>query len=443
MSPLKPTLDRRKFLRGLGTMVTLPLLESLAARPAQAATSLEKRQRMVFMYVPNGAHMPNWVPAKEGKLTRLPETFAQLEHLKQQLTFVSGLRLRGADAQGDGPGDHARSMAAFLTGAHPRKTGGKDIRNGVSVDQLAARVVADQTRLASLELGLEAGHVAGNCDSGYSCAYSSNLSWRTETSPVPKDVNPRSVFDRLFGGGATNDPQAMQRVFEERRSILDHVMAEAKSLQPKMSVQDRRKMDEYLYSVRDVERRVQQLGISDEHQAARPIGIPNKYSDYAQLMLDLLVIAFRMDATRISTFVFGNEGSNRSYQEIGISEGHHELSHHGRQEKKIASIAEINKFHASLFGKFVERLRTTREESGTLLDRTLIVYGSGIADGNQHQHSDLPIVLAGNFDGTIQSGRHVRYPLDTPLTNLYVSLLQRWFVEGATVGDSSGTLANL
>ena len=335
------SLNRRRFLRGVGSMVGLPLLESLAPTAAFGDSALGPPKRMVFMYVPNGAHMPNWTPAAEGPLDQLPETFTKLNHLKHELTFVSGLRLRGAEPQGDGPGDHARSMAAFLTGAHPKKTGGKDIRNGISVDQIAATAVGETSRIASLELGLESGQVAGNCDSGYSCAYSSNLSWRTPTSPVPKDVNPRSVFDRLFGGGTVADRRVLQHTFDQRRSILDHVREEAASMRTALSVNDRRKVDEYLYSVRDVERRIQHLGVSRQRQEARPAGVPDAYSDYAKLMLDLLVIAFRMDATRISTFVFGNEGSNRSYREIGISEGHHELSHHGNHDGKIARIAQI------------------------------------------------------------------------------------------------------
>ena len=436
-------LPRRRFLRGLGTLVGLPLLESLAPKTAWADTAQVGPQRMVFMYVPNGAHMPNWIPANEGRLDQLPETFAELDHLKDQLTFLSGLQLKGAEAQGDGPGDHARSMAAFLTGAHPRKTGGKDIRNGVSVDQFAAAASDGQCRLASLELGLEAGQVAGRCDSGYSCAYSSNLAWRTETTPIPKDVNPRSVFDRLFGGGTLTDRKSMARTFEQRSSILDHVLSEAKSLHPQLSGTDRRKVDEYLYAVRDIERRVQDLGVNSERAAARPTRIPDDYADYAKIMLDLLVIAFQIDATRISTFVFGNEGSNRSYRELGISEGHHELSHHGNHEGKIERIAQINKYHAALLGGFLDRLNQVTEGESTLLDNSLIVYGSGIADGNQHRHRDLPIVLAGRFGGTIETGRHIRYLLDTPLTNLYVSALERFGTPTEKFSDSTGGLAGL
>ncbi len=437
------SISRRRFLRGVGALVGLPLLESLSPPMAMGAEAAESPKRLAFLYVPNGAHMPNWIPATEGRLGPLPETFADLNHLKDELTFLSGLQLKGAEAQGDGPGDHARSMAAFLTGAHPRKTDGRDIRNGISVDQIAAAAQVGQTRLDSLELGLEAGQIAGRCDSGYSCAYSSNLSWRTSSTPMPKDVNPRSVFDRLFGGGALADRKSMQQTFAERRSILDHVLAEAKALQPAMSVNDRRKVDEYLYAVRDVERRVQKLGVDEQRLAARPKAIPDDYGDYAELMLDLLTIAFQIDATRVSTFVFGNEGSNRSYREIDISEGHHELSHHGNHQGKIASIARINRYHAQLLGKFLDRLKSTREGDGSLLDRTLVIYGSGIADGNKHRHRDLPIVLAGGFGGTMQTGRHVRYPLDTPLTNLYVSALERFGVHHAKVGDSSGTLPNL
>ncbi|HEY6563642.1 MAG TPA: DUF1552 domain-containing protein [Pirellulaceae bacterium] len=445
MSP--KSLPRRTFLRGLGAGLSLPALECFApARVVRGQSVSQVPLRLAFLYIPNGAHMPHWTPSQEGALRELPHTFAGFGKLRDELLFVSGLRLQGAEAQGDGPGDHARSMAAFLTGAHPRKTDGGDIRNGVSIDQWAASRQKNRCPLPSLELGLEPGKIAGECDSGYSCAYSSNLSWRSETSPVPKDINPRSVFRRILGLEQERDPRVVSEILARRRSILDFVLDDVRSLQPRLGGADRQKLDEYLFAVRDVERR---LDVPRTHRIPGDYGPapsqrpPENYGAYARLMLDLLVLAFRTDATRIATFVFGNEGSNRSYREIEVAEGHHEVSHHDQQPDKLAKIARINRFHADLFRDFLARMRQVSEGDGTLLDRTLILYGSGIEDGNSHAHHDLPIVLAGGRGAGLHPGRHLRVSENTPLANLYVSLINHWGEPLENFADSNGQIADL
>jgi hypothetical protein len=366
---------------------------------------------------------------------------APLAPYQSYVTVLSGLTLNGARALGDGGGDHARSAAAFLTGAHPKKTDGADIRNDISVDQLAARELGGQTRLPSLELGLERSAQAGNCDSGYSCAYSSNLSWRSPTSPVAKEMDPAAVFDRLFGAAPQGDAR-------RRRSVLDLVREDAHDLQRKLGNADRQKLEEYLHAVRDIERRMYytaQLanGDADRPDVTRPEGVPAEYEQHARLMFDLMTLALQTDATRVLTFMFTNEGSNRSYPQIGVGDGHHDLSHHGNDAEKQRKISAINQHHMSLAAYIVQKLATTPDGEASLLDHVMLVYGSGIGDGNRHNHDNLPIVLVGRGGGTIRAGRHLSYPRDTPLTNLYVSMLQRLGAAVSSFGDSTGPLEDL
>jgi hypothetical protein len=448
---------RRQFLRGAGLAVALPWLESIGGPWANAATAKTKTPelplRMAFVYVPNGMHMPHWTPEKEGALTDLPRTLKPLENLKSEFSILSGLALDGGRGHRDGPGDHARALASFLTGAHPLKTAGKDIRAGVSADQeAAAQALSSQAsykpRFASLELGLDESAQAGNCDSGYSCAYSSNISWRTPNSPLAKETNPRAVFDRLMGSAGGSGPQSeVARRQQMQRSILDFVSEDAQSLERRLGSSDRRKLDEYLYAVRDIERRVDKAVPFDSAKLpagiVRPYGKPHDFAEHASLMLDMMVLAFQTDSTRIITLVYANEGSTRPYPEIGIKSGHHELSHHQHNAEKQAGISKINHFHVSLFARFLERLHSIRENGSTLLDRSMIVYGSGIGDGDRHNHDDLPILLAGRGAGTIRPGRHIRYPFDTPLTNLYVGMLRRMGVPADKFSDSTGELKGL
>jgi hypothetical protein len=433
-------ISRRTVLRGAGAAVGLPLLQAMLPSRVRAAGA-RAPLRMVFLYVPNGIHMPDWTPAETGDGWTVPPTLEPLAPHKSHVTVLSGLTLNGARAHGDGGGDHARSAAAFLTGAHPRKTDGADIRNDISVDQLAARELGGQTRLPSLELGLERSAQAGNCDSGYSCAYSSNLSWRSPTSPVAKEMDPSAVFDRLFAAAPQGDAR-------RRRSVLDLVREDAHDLQRKLGQADRRKLEEYLHAVRDIERRMDRSAQPANRDAAqpdltRPDGVPAEYEQHARLMFDLMTLALQTDATRILTFMFTNEGSNRSYPQIGVGDGHHDLSHHGNDAEKQRKISAINRHHMSLAAHFVDKLATTPDGDASLLDHVMLVYGSGIGDGNRHNHDNLPIVLVGRGGGTIDAGRHLAYPRETPLTNLYVSLLQRMGVAVSSFGDSTGPLEDL
>ena len=439
-------LSRRTILRGAGAAVALPLLEAMrpgslraAAGPSAAPT------RLAFVYVPNGVHMPDWTPRATGPDFDLPATLEPLRSVRDDLLVLSGLSLDQARPHGDGGGDHARAMAAFLTGAHPKKTGGADLRAGISVDQLAAREVGRATRFASLEIGCEGGRDSGQCDHGYSCAYQVNLSWRGSAAPSAKEVDPRLVFERLFGAqvGGAADPGAVRRTRRER-SLLDFVAEDARRLQGKIGGADRRKVDEYLTGIRELERRIdgaRPVVAVGRSNVARPSGIPSDYREHLRLMSDLLVLAFQTDQTRIATFVFANDGSNRSYGAIGVPEGHHDLSHHGQDARKCAKIRAINRFHVEQYAYLIERLKAIPEGDGTLLDHSMIVYGSGISDGNSHSHADLPILVAGKGNGTLSPGRHVALPGETPLTNLHLSLLDRMNVHTPSFGDSTGRLA--
>ncbi|EGF27830.1 DUF1552 domain-containing protein [Rhodopirellula baltica] len=451
MSQSPRTLSRRFVLRGLGTAVALPLLDVMSPTRLLAATSDggPPPLRMGFFYVPNGMHMPAWTPQKEGRGFELTPTLQKLAENKDSISVLSGLTLDGARAHGDGGGDHARSVAAFLTGAHPRKTNGADIQNGVSVDQVAAQYVGDRTRFASLELGLEASSQAGNCDSGYSCAYASNMSWRGPTNPMAKETDPRALFDRLFAGQTVKETRRAKSEREKyRKSILDFVSEDAKRLHAHLPIVDRRKLDEYLYSIRDVEKRLdgaEKLGLTEEGvpDYPRPSGVPQELSRHSDLMMDMVALAYQTDSTRILSFMFTNAGSNRAYKEIGVNEGHHELSHHGKSEHKQAEIAKINSFHAERFNYLLSRLKLIREGDGSLLDHCMIVYGSGISDGDRHNHDDLPILLAGGGGGRIRAGQHVRYKNGTPLCNLYLWMMKQMGANADSFGDSNGVLQGL
>ncbi len=450
-TPSRPTLSRRTVLRGMGTAMALPLLQVMSPTRLLAAAATEQKAppRMGFFYVPNGAHMPDWTPKNEGAGYELSKTLNELAAYQDQFNVLSGLTLDGARAHGDGGGDHARSVAAFLTGAHPRKTNGADIQNGISVDQATAQQVGNATRFASLELGLETSAQAGNCDSGYSCAYASNMSWRGPTNPMAKEIDPGALFDRLFGGESVKQTRKAKSVREKyRKSVLDFVLDDAKRLHQVLPTVDQRKLDEYLYSVRDVERRLSgaEMLRMDENGVPdypRPKGVPRGLDKHSELMMDMITLALQTDSTRIVSFMFTNAGSNRSYSEIGVSEGHHELSHHGKSEHKQEQIAKINRFHIQRFGYLLQRMSAVREGDGTLLDNSMILYGSGISDGDRHNHDDLPILMAGQAGGTIQTGRHIRYKNGTPLCNLYVWMMQQMGVQTNKFGDSNGVIDQL
>ncbi len=445
-------ISRRTVLRGLGTAVALPMLEGMLPAVSRAAgEAVKPPTRMAFVFVPNGMHMPDWTPGETGAKFNLPKTLEPLAPVKQRITVFSGLAHEKAEANGDGPGDHARSAATFLTGCQARKTHGADINVGVSIDQLAAQKIGQRTTLPSLELGVDRGANAGNCDSGYSCAYSHNISWRTATTPQAKEINPRSVFDRLFGGGTAKDKAARAKRQEYRKSILDFALEDARDLRGRVGISDQRKLDEYLSSVREIEQRIEaaERNTAKAPKApagfARPSGAPDDNQAHIALMFDLVHLAFRADITRVATFMMANEGSNRTYRSIGVSDGHHDLSHHGNNQDKQAQIAKINRYHLEQFAAFVKKLQDTQEGAGTLLDHSMILYGCAIGDGNRHNHNDLPILVAGGGNGTLPTGQHRKYPRDTPLANLFLHMLDG-IGAGQGIekfGDSTGRLEGL
>jgi len=448
---IRAPLSRRTVLRGLGTALALPLFEAMLPSRAiaesrgsgAARTSDHAPRRLVFLYVPNGMNMSRWTPLAEGAGFELTPTLEPLAPLREEILLLSGLANDRARANGDGGGDHARACAAFLTAAQPFKTDGAGISAGVSVDQLAAREIGNRTRFRSLELGCDPGAQSGQCDSGYSCAYTSNLSWSTPHTPMAKETNPRLVFDRLFlGDDPSETAESRERRTREKKSILDFVRADAAALETKLGTSDRRKLDEYTTSVRELERRIDLAGagVTSTCAGERPAGIPASFPDHVRLMSDLIVLALRCDVTRIATFMIANEGSGRSYPFAGAPEGHHELSHHGGDAAKLEKIAKIDRFHVGELAHLLERLSEIDEGGESLLHRSMVIYGSGISDGNKHNHEELPILLAGRGGGTIRTGRHVRYPKETPLANLHLALLDRMDVPAAAFGDSRGRL---
>jgi hypothetical protein len=436
-------LPRRTFLKGIGTAVSLPLLDAMTPAFAAAKAPI----RLAFVYVPNGIVMNEWTPSTAGADFALTRILKPLEPHRRDLFVLSGLADYNGNALGDGPGDHARAGASFLTGVHCKKTMGADIQNGISADQVAAVQLAGATRLPSLELGCEDSRTVGNCDSGYSCAYTNSISWRGPTTPMPPEVNPRQAFERLFGTADLSlDPATQARRARYRRSILDLVRDDTQKLVLQLGASDRRKLDEYLSAVREIERRIEGAE-RDQRELApsieKPDGIPIAFPEYAGLMFDLLAIAFQTDLTRVATLMVGREGSMRVYPEINIPDPHHPLTHHRNTPEWIEKVTQINCLHVELFAAFIARLKAIPDGDGTLLDHSMIVYGSGLSDGNRHTHEDLPVLLAGRGDGSLRPGRHIVYPRKTPMTNLYLTLLDRLGVRPEKIGDSTGRVEHL
>jgi hypothetical protein len=360
---------------------------------------------------------------------------------------MSGLTQKNAFALGDGAGDHARSASAWLTGCHPKKTSGANIKAGISIDQILAKEFGDKTKFGSLELGCERGGLAGDCDSGYSCAYSNSVSWRTESTPVAKEVNPRLVFERLFQSEDINETsQSRAERLAENKSILDFVLEDAKLLNKKLGTTDRMKLDEYMTGIREIERRisfVENQSKSNNIQQFSNIDIPSDYGDHIRLMGDLMVLAFQTDTTRISTFMFANEGSNRSYKSIGVSDGHHEMSHHQRNPEKLEALRKINTFHTTQLAYILNKMHSVKEGDKTLLENSMVLYGAGICDGDRHNHDDLPLLLAGKAGGKISSGKHLKFTNGTPMSNLFLSMADKLGVPQENIGDSTGKLDQL
>ena len=439
-------LSRRTILKGVGATMSLPLLEAMLSNNGLAAgASSVAPLRTAYVFFPNGAIMPEWTPKTDGENFEFSKTLKPLESFRNNLNVISGLAQDNGRAKGDGPGDHARSASTFLTGAHPIKTAGADIKVGISADQFAAEQIGKATRLPSLEVGLESGRTAGNCDSGYSCAYSSTVSWKTEHTPMPVEVNPKLVFDRLFSS-SNGSPQERAKRAKYRRSILDVVAGDAQRLSKSLGKTDRRKIDEYFTSVREIEQRIGQAEQSAKLETPDfeiPDGIPKDLAEHSRLMYDLMLLAFRTDSTRIATFMLANEGSNRSYPTVGVNSGHHSLSHHRDDKQKVSDLQKIDTFHVMQFAYFLKRLSETKDGNGSLLDHSMIVLGSGLGDGNRHRHDELPIVLAGGASGTVKNGRHIRLKDETPLNNLFLSMFQRTGVKADSFGDSKGLLKEI
>ena len=449
MSIRTSRLNRRTVLHGAGVSLALPWLESLAPRVAAGSVAVAAPpQRMAFMFVPNGVHLSAWTPQRFGYGFDLPHTLTPLAPVQDDVLVISGLTHDKGRANGDGPGDHARSASVFLTGAQPRKTDGSNIRSGVSVDQVAAGIAGKATRFASLELGCEQGRSAGNCDNGYSCAYSSNVSWASESTPVGKETNPRLVFERLFGSGTapTRDKEARRRE-ELRKRILDFISEDARSLQSRLGSQDRQKLDEFLNGVREVERRIERTDdeprLSVDVDYPIPKGTPDDYGEHIRLMCDMMVLAFQTDRTRIATCMLADAGSNRSYRHINVADGHHDLSHHRGDAAKHAKIQDINRFHVAQLSYFLQKLKATPDGDGNLLDNSMICYGSAISDGDRHNNENLPVLLAGHAGGTIATGRHVHVDRETPMCNLFMSMLDLFGTPVDFVGDSTGRISEL
>jgi hypothetical protein len=427
-------------------MMALPWLPSIASREVRAAVEAGKGlpMRAAWLYVPNGVNVEQWMPEGQGRDYGLSASLKVLEAQRGDFTVWSGLSHDKARAHGNGGGDHARATATYLTGCMPKKTAGADLMLGESVDQIAARRIGRETRLSSLELSTDGQRTAGRCDSGYSCAYQFNLAWKSETMPMAPEMDPRLAFERLFGLGSVtmgSGPEAA-RARRVRRSVLDSVMEEAKGLQKVAAPADRRKLEEYLDSVREMERRLEhaETAVTQVPASAVPTGIPERYEDHIRAMLDLMVLAFQTDSTRVITFLLAHDGSNRSFPELGVAEAHHELSHHQRNPEKLRKIAEIDRFYLRQFGYLVDKLKRVSEGEGSLLDRSMIVYGGGICDGDRHNHDNLPILMAGGGASGLKHGRRVVLDGEVPMTNMHLAVLERLGVQAERVGDSTGKL---
>jgi hypothetical protein len=440
----KKALPRRTFLRGMGVTMALPLLDAMVpAVSAFAKTAASPVKRLGFIYIANGAAPGFWTPKGEGRDFAFSPVLAPLAPLREHVLIPSGLEHRMAEGYGDGNGEHTRSTPAFLSGAHPKLTEGADVRAGVTADQIAAAQLGQHTRVPSLELQLDSNYLVGNCENGYSCTYMNTISWRSATQPNPMENNPRLVFERLFGEGGTTQQRAAQ--LRKNRSILDTITDQMGALRQSLGPGDQTRVGEYFDSIREVERRIEIAETADTESTLpelleRPIGIPESYDAHSKLMFDLWTLAFQADVTRVVTKMMCREVNGRTYPWIGVNSSHHNVSHHQLDPGKLSDYAKINTYHVSLLAYFLERLRSTPDGDGTLLDNSIILYGGGIGDGDRHDHINLPLVVAGGGD-RIRGGRHVVYPEGTPMTNLLLTLLHKAAVNIQRLGDSTGPLS--
>lgn len=442
----RKALNRRTFLRGAGTAVALPFLDAMT--PALTAATA-RPVRMAFVYVPNGIDMRNWNPSYEGQLTELPRILKPLEAFKQDITLLGNLTHNGGRALLDGAGDHGRCCGGYLSGVQPRKTM-VDIKAGISCDQIVANDIGKQTRFPSLEIGLEDARQAGDCDSGYSCAYTNNLAWRGDAQPLPPILDPRALFERLFGDGANLTPEQKALRSKQRRSILDFVTGDTKTLQANLGPTDKRKLDEYLSSIRDIER---QLIKAEKDNAQinpgmdKPYGVPADFAEHFKLMTDMMTVAFQADLTRVMTFLVTREGTSRAYREIGIADGHHPLTHHRNDPEMMEKVAQINTYHTTQLAGWFEKLKSIKDGDDSLLDNCMIVYGAGLSDGNRHTHEDLPTLIAGkggkHINGGIKAGRRIVYRKETPMSNLFLTMMDRMGTKVDHFGDATGRIEGL
>lgn len=442
----KRHLHRRTFLKGAGVTLGLPLLDSMIpALTAQSRTAAQPVLRLGFVYIPHGAVISEWTPAKEGAGLELSPVLKPLEPVRDRVVVVSGLAHHQADSLGDGGADHARSSPTFLSAVHPKRTEGEDVRAGLTIDQIAAGKIGQDTQFPSLEVATEdMTGLVGACDTGYSCAYMNTISWRTPTTPNPMEINPRLVFERLFGEGGT--PAEQIEHLKEDRSVLDAITHQVKGLDARLGPRDRTRMSEYLDNVREIERRIQraskQAGTSLAVPDA-PVGVPDSWDEHAKLMFDLLALAYQADISRIFTFMLARELSQRTYPQVGVPDPHHATSHHQDNPEKLAKLVKIQNYHVSLLSYFLQKLRATPDGDGNLLDHSLILYGSSMSNSNIHNHSPLPILVAGGAVGRVKGDRHLKYPEATPMANLLVSVLNKAGIQQEKVGDSTQALAEL
>ena len=440
------TLSRRTVLRGLGAAVALPLLDSMVP-VLRAQATLRAARRLGIVYVPNGVIMDQWTPKTDGAAFEWSPTLKPLESFRNQVSVLSGLDDKPAvPLPNEGAGDHARAASTFLTGVHVRKTEGMDLQAGISMDQLAARELGKETQLSSVEMTMEYTEMLGACDAGYSCAYSNTIAWRNPTTPLPMEIDPRAIFERLFGDGDSTDSKSRLARIQEDRSILDALVDDVARLGRSLGARDRSKLGQYLEAIRDVERRIQKAEEQSARELpvlARPAGVPDSFEQHAKLMFDMWTLAFQADLTRVTTFMMGHEVSSRAYPEIGVPDAHHPISHHQGDADKIVKCAKVNLFHMQMFAYFLDKLRNTPDGDGSLLDSSIIMYGSGMSDGNLHAHLDLPILLAGGGNGHLKGGRHLRFAKGTPVANLHLTLLDKLGLRMEQFGDSTGQLREL
>lgn len=442
----KQSLPRRTVLRGMGAVVALPLLDAMTpALTALAKTAAKPVRRIGFVYIPNGYAIDSWTPVGEGTGFTFSPTLKPLEPLRDRIVVLSGIGHANAESQNDGAGEHARSSAVYLTGVRAKKTAGVEVRAATTVDQIIAQEIGQDTPLSSLELSLDSAEFVGNCDAGYSCAYVNTISWRSPTLPLPMEVNPRVVFERLFGVGGNAAERSM--INQENASILDTVIAKRGGLLRQLGPRDQRKLDQYLDSIRDVERRIQLVESRNRESPLQPpetpLGIPETFDEHMTLMYDLQVVAFQADLTRVTTLQLGRETTGRTYPSIGVPEGHHNLSHHQRDPEKVEKLAKVNSYHVQGFASFLEKLRATPDGDGSLLDHSLMLYGGGMADPQTHAHFPLPVVLAGGGADTLKGGRHLVYPDRTPMSQLLMSLLDKCGAPLEEFSDAAGVTGTL